>query len=154
MKEKELKEKDTPKKKTIALKTSTDSDDSDDKEDEDLAFLTRKFKRFMRKEKIQRKWSKSSFEKTKVHEEEHLCFKYNKPGHVKKDCSLLKMKTLKKDKRDKRENKKKVIQVTWDESDSTINEESTNDRKVAHMCFLALDNEVSSLSNIEDFNHG
>ena len=49
MKEKAIEEKDTPKKKTMALKASIDSDDLDDEEDEDLALLTCEFKRFMRK---------------------------------------------------------------------------------------------------------
>ena len=42
-----------------------------------------------------------------------LCFKCNKLGHMKNDCSLLKMKTFKRDKRDKKEIKKKMaLQAT------------------------------------------
>ena len=67
------------------------------------------------------------------------------------ECPLLKMKTFKKDKRDKRESKKKALQATWDESESTTDEKSSSDGEVAHMCFMAKASGVSSLNNIDDF---
>ena len=53
-----------------------------------------------------------------------LCFKCNKPGHIKRDCPLLKLKTFKKD---KKQNKKKALQATWDESDSSSDEEESSE---------------------------
>ena len=84
MKEKENDEN-TPKKKNLALKITTNAEDSDNDEDEDLALLTRKFNRFIKRGKFHKKGNQ---DKTK--EETPLCFKCNKPRHMRKDCPLLK----------------------------------------------------------------
>ena len=60
-------------KKSIALKTTTDSEDSEN-EDEDIALLTRKFKRFIKCGNFQKKNSKYQ---DKI--EPPLYFKCNKP---------------------------------------------------------------------------
>ena len=86
--------------KNITFNASIESDDSDD---EDFAFITNKFKLFLKKERIQ-----------------------------------------KKDKR--KTKKKKALQATWDDSDT-----SDEDGEVAHSCFMATLSEVLSLDNIEDF---
>ena len=62
-----------------------------------------------------------------------LCFKCNKLGHIKRDCPLLKLKTFKKD---KKQNKKKALQATWDESDSSSDDEESSEGENAHMCFM------------------
>ena len=61
---------------------------------------------------------------------------------------MLKLKTFK---RDKKQPKKKALQATWDESDSSSDEESSSDGEKAHMCFMAQDDELVSSPNTEEF---
>ena len=79
-------------KKVIALKKTTDSK-SENENDEEIALLTRRFKRFIRNKKFPKKG--------KFHEQDEapLCFKCNKPRHLKRDCPLLKMKNFRKETR-------------------------------------------------------
>jgi len=69
-----------PKKKVLAFKASLETEDSDD--EEDVAVILRKFKKILRKGK---------FKKNKDINDSPLCY-CNKPGHMKKNCPLLKPK--------------------------------------------------------------
>ena len=87
------------KKKTVAFKSTSQDDESTDDENEDIALITRKFKRFMK-----RKWkggkkqeAKGDFNK----ESTIICFEYKKPGHIRADCPLLKKKERKEGNRKK-----------------------------------------------------
>ena len=55
-------------------------------------------------------------------------------------------------KNDKRKiKKKKALQATWDDNDSSTDEEISSDGEIAHMCFMTKISEVSSLDNVNDF---
>ena len=131
----QIKDKETEKglnKKNIALNITTDSDEVEEEENEDIALLTRKFKRFIKNGKYKR--NRKFPEKSNNKDETPLCYKCNKPGHIKRDCPLLKMKTFKKD----NNNYKKIQEKgTWEDSDSSSDEESPLENEIAHMCFMA-----------------
>ena len=112
-----------PKKKFLAFKATSDSEYLE--EDEDIAFITRQFKRFIKKVRFQRKVKKTDSSNAN----EVKCFNCKKAGHIKKDCHLLKIKTKDQFK------KKKAFQASWDESDSSSDEESNEE--VTNMCFVA-----------------
>jgi len=76
-------EQSQPKKKLIAFKASSDSEDSDG-EEEDMAMITTKFRKFLRKAK---------FNKFKDTNEVPLCFKCSKLGHMKKIVPYLSQKS-------------------------------------------------------------
>ena len=91
------------KKKSIAFKEShgeSSTDDSDfDEDDEDLALVIRKAKKMMRI----KLYKKMGFRKPNFKKDESsstTCYECNKPGHIKKDCPILKEK-FKKSKRKK-----------------------------------------------------
>jgi len=65
-----------------AFHTSSDMDNSDDDEEE-MAMLSRKFKTFLKQGK---------FKKNKDTNDNPICFKCNKAGHINKDCPLMKSK--------------------------------------------------------------
>ena len=96
-----------PIKKIIALKTTTNSE-IENEDNEEIAFLTRRFKRLIRNKKFPKKG------KFNEQEDVPLCFNCNKPGHLKRDCPLFKMKIFRKENRIP---KKKALQATWDETD-------------------------------------
>ena len=47
--------------------------------------------------------------------------------------------------------KKIALQATWEDSDSSTEEETSSDGEVAHTRFMAKFSEVSSLNNVDDF---
>ena len=85
--------------KYFAFKGSSDTKDSDD-EEEDIAMISRKFKKFL---------LKGNFKKNKETNDNLLCYKCNKPGHIKNDCPLLKAKV---NFNRSTKKKKKVFQAT------------------------------------------
>ena len=71
-----------------------------------------------------------------------VCFECKKPGHIKYDCPLWKSES--------KTRKKKAMMVTWSESEESSEEE--NEKEVANMCFMAIDelDEVNSNFSDED----
>ena len=69
-------------KKVLAFNTTSDKEDSDD-DDEEMGMFARKFRKFIKRGNFKFKNSNST---------NPLCFKCNKPGHMKKDCPMLKNK--------------------------------------------------------------
>ena len=70
------------KKKVLAFYASSYTENSND-EEEEMAMISRKFRKFLKQGK---------FKKNKDTNDNPLCFKCNKLGHMKKDCPLLKPK--------------------------------------------------------------
>ncbi|RVW58347.1 Copia protein [Vitis vinifera] len=58
-----------------------------------------------------------------------ICFKCKKPGHIKYDCPLYKSEAKRR--------MKKAMMATWSESEESSEEE--NEKEVANMCFMAID---------------
>ena len=142
----QIKYKETEKginRKNIALNISTDSEESEEEEDEDISLLTRRFKKFIKNGKYKRNGKFP--EKSNNKDETPRCYKCNKPGHIKRDCPLLKMKTFKKDNNNFKKFKKKILQAIWEDSDSSSDEESPSENESADMYFMAQgDNPCSS----------
>ena len=93
---KQKNEENEKKKKVIALKTTTSKEESsgnssEEDEDEDMALVSRKFWRFMRKKKYGYKKKHYKVEPSKEKEKEKekeipICFECKKPEHFKMDC--------------------------------------------------------------------
>ena len=139
-KEMELKkdEVDVPKGKTIALKANPISNDSSEEEldsDEDIGMLSRKFKMFLKKKRQEGKFMKkkplSKGEASK--NDEIICYRCKKPGHVKWDCPL------RRSTKEKRPSKRAY--GAWTDEDESENEAS-NVEEVANLCFMAIDDET------------
>ena len=117
--------------------------------------ITRKFNKFMIGEKFKgrrfisrrdtSKKESSSHGDKKIWEEKRdlVCFKCKKPGHIKYDCPLYKIEAKRR--------KKKTMMTTWSESEDESSEEE-NEKEVANMCFMAINelDEVNSNINYED----
>ncbi|RVW45267.1 hypothetical protein CK203_110174 [Vitis vinifera] len=143
---KKLQEGEDKEKKSIALKATTkeEEDVKEEKpsdEDDDLVLITRKLNKFMRGERFRgrkftsrrdpsKKESSSHGDKEKWEEKRELtCFKCKKSGHIKYDCPLYKSEAKRR--------MKKAMMATWSESEESSEEE--NEKEVANMCFMAID---------------
>ncbi|GKV00559.1 hypothetical protein SLEP1_g13228 [Rubroshorea leprosula] len=145
---------DSRKKKSVAFKSSSkDESDSDEEDDEEFIVLARKFKSFLRKEKLKNqgqqkkdyKSGKGKGESSK--KDEIICYKCKKAGHIKSECPNYGKKSLKAKK------KKKAMVATWSCSEDSSSSEEVSDME-AHICLMANDdaNEVNSISS-SNFDH-
>lgn len=142
LKEDQTKEEEDKKRRSIALKSSINDDEEDEDSDlEDFALLTKKFKKFLKFKKYnnRRNVRKDDLKEEKGKKETIICHECNKPGHMKIDCPK------------RWRNKKKAFKATWDDSDESDSEEET--QEVANMCFMAINDEVSSLDLDESLSY-
>ncbi|RVW82058.1 Retrovirus-related Pol polyprotein from transposon RE1 [Vitis vinifera] len=143
---KKLQEGEDKTKKNIALKATTKEEEDVEEEkpseeDDDLALIIRKLNKYMRSERfrgrnftsrrdLSKKESSSHRDKEKWEEKRDLvCFKCKRLGHIKYDCPLYKSEAKRR--------MKKAMMATWSESEESSEEE--NEKKVANMCFMAID---------------
>ena len=103
---------------------------SDEDLDEDLALLTRKFKKIIKRNKFKND-TKNKFEPKK---DQVICYECKKPGHYKSECPQAK----------KRTPKKKALKATWDDSSASEEEEPTNTEQVAHYALMTIGDEIRS----------
>ena len=88
------------KKKSIVLKASkSESNEEFEFEDKDMVMIARKFKEFFKKSNERRKFR--NFKNQKERNKAIICFECKKPGHIKLECPLLKV-------------KKKAMAVIWE----------------------------------------
>ena len=134
-------------KKSLALKavpheSESDEDEENDDKDEEVAMITRRIQRFLKKNRTPPRKSFKKFSKKDSGKNDTLiCYKCNKPGHIKPDCPL-----LKKD----RNKGKKAMKATWDDDSSSSDSEASNEES-ANLCLMAKDDiEVTNLDNIEN----
>ena len=144
-------------KKSITLKATTKKEEDVEEEkpsekDDDLALITRNLNKYMRGERFRgrkftsrrdpsKKESSSHGDKERREEKRDLvCFKCKKPGHIIYDCPLYKSEA--------KRIIKKAMMTTWSESEESSEEE--NEKEVANMCFMAIDELDEVNSNISD----
>ena len=113
--------------------------------------MTRKLNKYIRGERfrgrrftfkidLSKKESSSHGDKEKWEDKKDLvCFKYKKPRHIKYDCPIYTSEAKRR--------MKKTMMATWNESEEFFEEE--NEKEVANMCFMAID-ELEVNSNISD----
>ncbi|PON55777.1 Zinc finger, CCHC-type, partial [Parasponia andersonii] len=139
MKETNEDEGEEKKKKGITLKatlqeSNEEEEEFTDSELEDIALLTKRYKKYLnfKKKNFNKNIKDNDFREKKMKDDPITCFECKKQGHMKNECLL------------RRKMKKKAMKATWDDSEE---EESNGEEQeeIANMCFMAIENEVSSL---------
>ena len=142
------------KKKSIALKAQEEKVVKEAKlnnMEDDIALITKRMQKFMMKNKFGGKTynKRSNYKKEGPSKEEKenregvkevTCYKCKKPGHIKYDCPLYKVK----------KEKRRAMMATWSQSEDSSDDESENE--FTNMCFMAFEDQdkVSSDSNDDD----
>ena len=91
---KQYQEEDVKKKRTIAFKSTTQLNEEseetkNEEQDEEMALITRKFKRFLKKRKQRirkRPPTKGEHSKEKDKEQPLICYECKKPEHFRSEC--------------------------------------------------------------------
>ena len=132
-------EEESKRKKTIALKATfeneEDSGSEEGKSDNELALLTRKFKKFLKRRgppkenSFFRKNQPKGKEREEKKEAAKVCYNCKKSRHFRFECPSSR----------KEPKKKKAYVATWDDCDSSSDEEEN--LEVAHICFMTLEDE-------------
>ncbi|GAV87747.1 zf-CCHC domain-containing protein, partial [Cephalotus follicularis] len=74
-------------------------------------------------------------------EKEVICYKCNKPGHIRPDCPKLK----------KKKDKKKAMIATWINSDDSSSDDDENE-EIANIAFMAMEDENEVCSSSLSYN--
>ncbi|KAL5191460.1 hypothetical protein HKD37_04G010738 [Glycine soja] len=136
------------KRKGIALRASSSSiqEESDkedlteiEEDDDDFKFFVKRFNKFLRNKRNQRK---SSINPKKKGENSSLapkCYEYDQPRHMRFECPVFKRRMEKSDKRNFKEKKEKKAYITWEDND--INSSSDSENKIINMSLMVKDYE-------------
>ena len=102
-----------------------------------MAFITRRFKKFLRKKKGMRKRPLTKGEQSKEKDKDQplICYECKKSGHFKSEYPQLK--------KDPKKYKKKVMMATWSESDESSSEEEDSNEQ-ANLCLMTHENEINT----------
>ncbi|PON67241.1 Zinc finger, CCHC-type, partial [Parasponia andersonii] len=136
---KETNEDEGEEKKGIALKAALQESNEEEEEFtkselKDIALLDKRYKKYLnfKRKNFKKNIKGNDFREKKMKDDPITCFEYKKPGHIRNECPL------------RRKMKKNAMKATWDDSEE---EESNREEqeKIANMCFMAIENEVTSL---------
>ncbi|KAL4323547.1 hypothetical protein GQ457_11G025630 [Hibiscus cannabinus] len=139
--------KDIEKKKIgIALKASLESDSSDE-DDEEMAFLAKRFTRFMKSNRGRKFLRKGEFKnKNREEEKDQLIFyECKKLGHIRTECPQLKKKSFGKKK------KLKAHVATWSDEESSDEDEEENWEKSIPLVEFAYNNSYQTSIQMAPF---
>ena len=134
-------------KRSLALKSSHQESEEEEEEsgdDKEMALLTKRFKRFMRKEKsFNKKYNNKEVPKGEPSKRDPpTCFECHKPGHYKSDCPRLN--------KEGKKFKRKALKVTWDDSEGSESEQEESENEMANFCLMAKGDEVNLLNNDDE----
>ena len=151
MNSKRYEEDESKGKRNMAFATAENNSEKEQScSDEDIALITRKFKKFLRRKKIssrpekfKKRFIKKDDQKEEAPNKEIICFECKKSGHIKAECPNLK--------KAEKYKKKKAFKATWSDSEASGDSSSSEEEQLtANMCFMAHDEVYSSESESDD----
>ncbi|KAL5148756.1 hypothetical protein HKD37_13G035746 [Glycine soja] len=116
-------EENDKKKRSIALKASSSMQDENEEEDsddeEDFSFFVKKFQKFIKKRRIDRRQNFNNGRKSQDDSQVLRCYKCNQIGHIKANCPSNEEWPEKSEKKRFDERRTKKAYIAWDDNDSS-----------------------------------
>ncbi|KAL5148687.1 hypothetical protein HKD37_13G035683 [Glycine soja] len=108
------------KKRSIALKASSSmQEENKEEESEDFSLFVKKFKKFVKKRRIERHQNFNNGKRSQEDSQIHRCYKCNQIGHIKANCPSNEEWPEKSDKKRYEERRTKKANIAWDDNDSS-----------------------------------
>ncbi|KAH1189589.1 hypothetical protein GmHk_20G057331 [Glycine max] len=110
------------KKRRIALKASSlkqEENEEEESEDEDFSLFVKKFKKFVKKRRIERCQNFNNGRKSQENSQILRCYKCKQLGHIKANCPSNEEWPKKSDKKRYEERRTKKAYIAWDDNDSS-----------------------------------
>ncbi|GAB2298642.1 hypothetical protein Dimus_038539 [Dionaea muscipula] len=127
-------------------------EEEDSEEEKELALLSSKFKRFLRKRNDRKRFlKKNSYkreESSRVNQRDVICYNCQQPGHMAYECPHPKVEKSK-NKNLYRGKKKSLLAIWMNQSEDESTDDDSSQNEVANFCFMAKedtedeDNEVT-----------
>ncbi|KAL5147399.1 hypothetical protein HKD37_06G017092 [Glycine soja] len=115
-------EENDKKKRSIALKASSsiqEENEEEDSDDEDFSFFVKKFQKYIKKRKIDRRQNFNNGRKSQEGSQVLRCYKCNQIGHIKANCPSNEEWSKKSEKKRFDERRTKKAYIAWDDNNSS-----------------------------------
>ncbi|KAL5179306.1 hypothetical protein HKD37_01G000641 [Glycine soja] len=120
-------EENEKKKRSIALKASSsiqEENEEEDSDDEDFSFFVKKFQKYIKKRRIDRRQNFNNGRKSQEDSQVLRCYKCNQIGHIKANCPSNEEWSEKSEKKRFDERRTKKAYIAWDDNDSSDGSEN------------------------------
>jgi len=144
-----------------AVKHKGKQESSDDSVEENLSLLSRKFSKFLKRNRNKDN-NKERYGKKKSNDfnsNNYTCFGCGEQGHIKADCQNKESKEKKSSYKEKK-GKKKRAYIAWDENVVSSSSSSSSEEERANICLIAVgddescsSSEVSSCASLNEQNY-
>jgi len=137
--------------RNIALKAAkhkNKQDSSDESEEENLSLLSKKFSKFLKRNR-NKESNKERYGNKKTSDfnsNNYTCFGCGEQGHIKADCPNKEGKQKKSSNKEKK-GKLKRAYIAWDENEVSSSSSSSSEDEKANLCLMAEGNDDSSSSS-------
>jgi len=130
--------------RNIALKAANykkKQDSSDESEEENLSLLSKKFSKFLKRNR-----NKESNKESHFNSNNYTCFGCGEQGYIKVDCPNKEGNKKKSSNKEKR-GKSKGVYIAWDENEFSSSSSSSSEDEKANLCLMEEGDDDSSSSS-------
>jgi len=119
-------------------------DSSDENEEENLSLLSKKFSKFLKRNRNKERYGKKKT--SDFNSNNYTCFGCGEQGHIKADCPN-KEGNEKKSSNKEKGGKSKRAYIAWDENEVSSSSSSSSEDEKANLCLMAEGDDDSSSSS-------
>ena len=134
------------------VKHKNKQDSSDESEEENLSLLSKKFSKFLKRNR-NKESNKERYGNKKISDlnsNNYTCFGCGEQGHIKADCPNKEGKEKKSSNKEKK-GKSKRAYIAWDENEVSSSSSSSSEDEKVNLCLMAEADDDSSSSSIVSY---